>query len=58
MISTNYRFLRDLPWRAGWFYEANDEDGVDEFYSLLESLELGEDLTEKLAEDGSEKFGN
>lgn len=58
VISTNYRFLRDLPWRAGWFYEANDEDGVDEFYSLLESLELGEDLTEKLAEDGSEKFGN
>lgn len=58
VISTNYKFLSDLPYRAGWFYEAHDEDGVDEYYNFLESLELGDDLTGKLAEDGYEKFGN
>lgn len=58
VISTNYRFLSDLPHRAGWFYEAHDEDGVSDFDNFIESLELGEDLTEKLVEDGEEKFGN
>lgn len=57
VISNNYKFLRDLPYRAGWFYEAHDEDGVHEFCNLIEWLELGEELTEKLANDGVEKFG-
>lgn len=58
MILTNYKFLSDLPYRAGWFYEANDEDGVKDFYNFIESLELGEDLTEKLAKDGANKFSD
>lgn len=58
VISTNYRFLRDLPWRAGWFFEGNDEDGVSEFSNLIEWLELGDELTEKLAEDGDKTFGD
>jgi len=58
VISTNYKFLSDLPYRAGWFYEAHDEDGVSDFYNLIESLELDGDLTEKLAEDGEGRFGD
>jgi hypothetical protein len=58
VISTNYKFLSDLPYRAGWFYEAHDEDGVSDFYNLIESLELDGDLTEKLAEDGERRFGD
>ena len=58
MISTNYKFLSDLPYRAGWFYEVHDEDGVNDYYNFIESLDLGEVLTEKLAEDWGEKFGD
>lgn len=58
VVSTNYKFLSDLPDRAGWFFEVHDEDGVSDFYNFIESLELGEELTEKLAEDGEEKFGD
>ena len=58
VISTNYKFLSDLPYRAGWFYEVHDEDGVNDYYNFIESLDLGEVLTEKLAEDWGEKFGD
>ncbi|MBF4455332.1 RES domain-containing protein [Acinetobacter sp. SK-43] len=58
VISTNYKFLSDLPYRSGWFYEGNQEDGVSDFYNLIEWLELDEELTEKLAEDGYKQFGN
>lgn len=58
VISTNYKFLSALPDRAGWFYEAHDEDGVNDYYNFIESLDLGEVLTEKLAEDWGEKFGD
>ncbi|WP_180146130.1 RES domain-containing protein [Acinetobacter sp. YH12052] len=58
IISKNYRFLRDLPWRAGWFFEGHDEDGVSSFYNLIESLEFSDELTEKLAEDGEKVFGD
>lgn len=58
VISTNYKFLSDLPYRAGWFYEVDDEDGVTDYYNLIELLDLGEVLTEKLAEDWEEKFGD
>ena len=58
VISTNYKFLSDLPYRAGWFYEVHDEDGVNDYYNFIESLDLGEVLTEKLAGDWGEKFGD
>lgn len=58
VISTNYKFLSDLPYRSGWFYEGNDEDQVIDFYNFIESLGLGEYLTEKLAEDGEHIFGD
>ena len=58
VISTNYKFLSDLPYRAGWFYEVHDEDGVNDYYNFIESLDLGEVLTEKVAEDWGEKFGD
>lgn len=58
VISTNYKFLSDLPYRAGWFYDVHDEDGVNDYYNFIESLDLGEVLTEKLAEDWGEKFGD
>ena len=58
VISTNYKFLSDLPYRAGWFYEVHDEDGVNDYYNFIESLDLGEVLTEKLAKDWGEKFGD
>ena len=58
VISTNYKFLSDLPYRAGWFYEVHDEDGVNDYYNFIESLDLGKVLTEKLAEDWGEKFGD
>ena len=58
VILTNYKFLKDLPYRAGWFYDVHDEDGVNDYYNLIESLDLGEVLTEKLAEDWGEKFGD
>ena len=58
VISTNYKFLRDLPDRAVWFYEAHDEEGVSNFYNLIEWLELNEELTEKLAEDADDIFGD
>ena len=58
VISTNYKFLSDLPYGAGWFYEVHDEDGVNDYYNFIESLDLGEVLTEKLAEDWGEKFGD
>lgn len=58
VISTNYKFLSDLPYRSGWFYEGHQEDGVSDFYNLIEWLELDEELTEKLAEDGYKQFGN
>ena len=37
VISTNYKFLSDLPYRAGWFYEVHDEDGVNDYYNFIES---------------------
>ncbi|MDH1070057.1 RES domain-containing protein, partial [Acinetobacter johnsonii] len=40
------------------FYEVHDEDGVNDYYNFIESLDLGEVLTEKLAEDWGEKFGD
>lgn len=58
VISTNYKFLSDLPYRSGWFYEGHQEDGVSGFYNLIEWLELDEELTEKLAEDGDKQFGD
>ena len=58
VISTNYKFLSDLPYRSGWFYEGNDEDQVIDFYNFIELLGLGEYLTEKLAEDGEHIFGD
>lgn len=58
VISTNYKFLSDLPYRSGWFYEGHQEDGVSDFYNLIEWLELDEELTEKLAEDGDKQFGD
>ena len=58
MILTNYKFLKDLPYRAGWFYEGHQEDGVSDFYNLIEWLELDEELTGKLAEDGDKQFGD
>lgn len=58
VILTNYKFLKDLPYRAGWFYGVHDEDGVNDYYNFIESLDLGEVLTEKLAEDWGEKFGD
>ena len=58
VISTNYKFLSDLPYRAGWFYEVHDEDGVNDYYNFIESLDLGEVLTEKLAGDWGEKVGD
>lgn len=56
IISNNYRFLRDLPSRSGWFFEGNDEDGVSSFDNLIESLELSNELIEKLLEDGEKVF--
>ena len=56
IISNNYRFLRDLPWRSGWFFEGSDEDGVSSFDNLIESLELSNELIEKLLEDGEKVF--
>lgn len=59
VISKNYKFLRDLPDRANWFYDVHDEDGVvDNFYELIEPLNLDEDLAETLAEDWAEKYGD
>ena len=58
VISTNYKFLSDLPYRAGWFYEVHDEDGVNDYYNFIESLDLSDLLTEKLAEDWGEKYGD
>ena len=58
MISTNYKFLHDLPWRAGWFFEGHQEDGVSDFYNLIEWLELDKELTEKLSKDGDKQFGD
>lgn len=59
MISNNYKLLSNLPYRAGWFYEAHDEDGVvDNFYDLIEPLNLDEELAETLADDWAEKYGN
>lgn len=58
VILTNYKFLKDLPSRADWFYYVHDEDGINEYFNLIESLDLGEILTEKLAEDWGEKFGD
>ena len=45
VISTNYKFLSDLPYRSGWFYEGNDEDQVIDFYNFIELLGLGEYLS-------------
>lgn len=59
VISNNYKLLSNLPYRAGWFYEAHDEDGVvDNFYDLIEPLNLDEELAETLADDWAEKYGN
>ena len=58
MILTNYKFLKDLPYRAGWFYGVHDEDGVNDYYNFIESLDLSDLLTEKLAEDWGEKYGD
>ena len=59
VISTNYKFLKDLPYRAGWFYDVHDEDGVvDNFYDLIDPLNLDEELAETLADDWAEKYGN
>jgi hypothetical protein len=58
VITTNYKFLDDLPSRAGWFYEGHQEDGVSNFYNLIEWLELDAELTEKLAEDGDKEFSD
>ena len=58
VISNNYKLLSNLPYRAGWFYEAHDEDGVvDNFYDLIEPLNLDEELAETLADDWAEKYG-
>ena len=57
--ANNYKLLSNLPYRAGWFYEAHDEDGVvDNFYDLIEPLNLDEELAETLADDWAEKYGN
>ena len=59
VISNNYKLLSNLSYRAGWFYEAHDEDGVvDNFYDLIEPLNLDEELAETLADDWAEKYGN
>ena len=58
VITANYMFLRDLPARAGWFFEGYQEDGVSDFYNLIEWLELDTELTGKLAEDGDKQFGD
>ena len=58
VITANYMFLRDLPARAGWFFEGHQEDGVSDFYNLIEWLELDTELTGKLAEDGDKQFGD
>lgn len=58
VVMTNYQFLEDLPSREGWFYEGHQEDGVSDFYNLIEWLELDAELTEKLAEDGDKIFGD
>src|SRR5690606_20304017 len=50
VMPTDYKVLRDLPDRAGWLYEAHDEEGVCNFYDLIEWLVLNEDVTEVLAE--------
>ncbi|WP_332604447.1 RES domain-containing protein [Acinetobacter sp. ESBL14] len=59
VISNNYKLLSNLPYRAGWFYEGHDDDGVvDDFYALIEPLNLEEELAEKLADDWEKKYGN
>lgn len=58
MIFINYKFLSDLFYRVGWFYEVYDEDGVNDYYNFIELLDLGEVLMEKLVEDWGEKFGD
>ena len=59
VISNNYKLLSNLPNRAGWFYEAHDDDGVvDDFYALIEPLNLDEELAETLADDWAKKYGN
>ena len=59
MISNNYKLLSNLPNRAGWFYEAHDDDGVvDDFYALIEPLNFDEELAETLADDWAKKYGN
>ena len=59
VISNNYKLLSNLPNRAGWFYEAHDDDGVvDDFYALIEPLNFDEELAETLADDWAKKYGN
>lgn len=59
VISNNYKLLSNLPYRAGWFYEAHDDDGVvDDFYALIEPLNLDEELAETLANDWAKEYGN
>lgn len=36
----------------------HDEDGVNDYYNFIESLDLSDLLTEKLAEDWGEKYGD
>ncbi len=56
VISRNYISINDLPSRAGAYYHAYDEEGVTTIVDIIDSLELNDDLSNRLFGDIDDRF--
>lgn len=58
VISRNYRPLSEMPYRAGFYYEVSDEEGVSTIENIIDWLEINDDLKDMLFTDGMTFFND